>query len=53
MRIRFREVKEVKEDKGEKNLPIFPDDATISLEEADAFWDDFFSRVIPEEKDDD
>ena len=48
MRMRFREIHEIKEDKGERNLPYTPNNQinikpTITLEEANAFWDKLFA----------
>lgn len=54
---RFREIKEVRENKTERSLPVFPDEivmddglhdlpSEISYEDACSYWDEFFSKEI-------
>ena len=52
---RFREIREIKENKTERSLPVFPDEiisddgsrdlpSEITYEEACSYWDNFFSK---------
>lgn len=54
---RFREIREIKENKTERSLPVFPDEiisddgsrdlpSEITYEEACSYWDNFFSKEI-------